>query len=354
MSQDIGDLVGSLYDEYGEQLDYENIYDDGKPGSLSSDKLMPNTTYYVCIESQYDIDYSITVKNVNEENTANKTVSNLLEAKKVKVSEDGMVTTGTNRNDAALVPLDTKIKGNIKKGTNAWFAFTTGTEENFTYNATIVNMSQGTNDIIGYLYDEYGEQLDYENIYDDGKPGSLSSDKLMPNTTYYIRLEEKDYDVDFSLIIKSPDAKDLNSGLVFQTPLEINEAQVQFEAEKAKFVDENGAKEVLRPVANVILEKPDSSILIVGTTATDGEQEERVKLSNDRAEAVKNVLVKIYKVPEAQIRTVGLGFEADPFERGKDRDSNGKFIESEGKKNRRVVILDASDTVAKSILNNEK
>jgi len=41
-----------------------------------------------------------------------------------------------------------------------------------------------------------------------------------------------------------------------------------------------------------------------------------------------------------------LGYEADPFERGQDREIEGditsKFIESEGKKNRRFVIMDLS------------
>ena len=356
MTADSSVIYGYLYDEYGEQLNYQSIYNDGKPVSLSSEELTPNTTYYISIDPNgNNVDYSVIVKNINAEKEANKTVSNVLEAKRVKISEDGTVTTGTNRNDAALVPLATKIKGNLKKDSNAWFAFTTGAEENFTYNATIVNMTADSDVIYGYLYDEYGNQLNYQSIYNDGKPVSLSSEELIPNTTYYIQLNPNgNNSVDFSLIIKSPDAKDLKAGLVFEKPLEINETQVQFEAEKAKFIDENAAKEVLRPVAEAILEKSESVVLIVGTTATDGEQEARVKLSNERAEAVKNLLVKTYKVPEKQIKTVGLGFEADPFERGKDRDSSGKFVESEGRKNRRVVILDASDEIAQGILNNNK
>ena len=355
MTPEAGNIYGYLFDEYGESLSNSPIYGNGKPDSLSSEELKPNTTYYIQVDPNgNNVDYSVIVKNINAEKEANKTVSNVLEAKRVKISEDGTVTTGTNRNDAALVPLETKVKGNLKKDYNSWFAFTTGAEENFTYNATIVNMTADSDVIYGYLYDEYGELLSNTPVYNDGKPASLTSQELMPNTTYYIQIEPNgNKSVDFSLIIKSPDAKDLKAGLVFETPLEINETQVQFEAEKAKFIDENGAKEVLRPVAEAILEKPESVVLISGTTATDGEQEARVKLSNERAEAVKNLLVKTYNVPENQIKTVGLGFEADPFERGKDRDSSGKFVESEGRKNRRVVILDASDEIAKGILNNK-
>ena len=278
------------------------------------------------------------------------------EEEEVKKEEsDGKIIAGTNQSDATPLPLDSKIFAKVKKDSNAWFAFTTGEDENAVYKATIVNMTPEAGNIYGYLFDEYGESLSNTPVYNDGKPASLTSQELMPNTTYYIQLEPNgNKSVDFSLIIKSPDAKDLKAGLVFEKPLEINETQVQFEAEKAKFIDENGAKEVLRPVAEAILEKPESVVLIAGTTATDGEQEARVKLSNERAEAVKNLLVKTYKVPEKQIKTVGLGFEADPFERGKDRDSSGKFVESEGRKNRRVVILDASDEIAQGILNNNK
>ena len=75
-----------------------------------------------------------------------------------------------------------------------------------------------------------------------------------------------------------------------------------------------------------------------------------MELSNERAKAVKNLLTTIYKVPESQLKTIGLGYEDDPFERGKDRDANGNFVESEGRKNRRVVVLDANDPVAQEIL----
>ncbi len=53
---------------------------------------------------------------------------------------------------------------------------------------------------------------------------------------------------------------------------------------------------------------------------------------------------------EGQHLTFGLGYEADPFVRGQDRDANGKFVESEGAKNRRVIVMDAEDLIAREIL----
>lgn len=76
-----------------------------------------------------------------------------------------------------------------------------------------------------------------------------------------------------------------------------------------------------------------------------------MRLSSQRAEAVKNLLVSAYGVPEDQLLTVGLGYAADPFPRGQDRDSSGNFVESEAVKNRRVVVLDANDPTAQEILN---
>ena len=50
----------------------------------------------------------------------------------------------------------------------------------------------------------------------------------------------------------------------------------------------------------------------------------------DKRAAVKDLLVSAFGMPESQIQTIGLGYKADPFVRGKDRDVNGKFVESEG------------------------
>lgn len=101
--------------------------------------------------------------------------------------------------------------------------------------------------------------------------------------------------------------------------------------------------------AEVILAYPDHPILLAGTMATNSTQEECVDLSNCRA-AVKDLLVSAFGVPEDQLTTIGLGFEADPFVRGQDRDANGKFAESEGAKNRRVIVMDANDPIAQELL----
>ena len=351
-----GRLRGTVIDEYGTQLEsYEDADDDGVPMTISIASLEPNTTYYVCLNSinNEKKDYSLIVKNPEDKQTAYKTLGTFSGAVGAVVKDGDTVTAGTNINDAIMLPLEAKVHGKVSVDQASWFSFTTGNNEGATYNVTFVNDSPSSGRLRGCLFDEYGTMLEsYEDADDNGVPKTISIASLESDTTYYVELYSvTNEDKDYSIMVKSPDANKQESNLIFETPFEINDTQVQFVAEKAVFIDEAQAKEVLKPVAEAILEHPDRSVLLAGTTATDGDQAARVQLSNKRAEAVKQLLVTVYKVPESQIKTVGLGFEADPFERGKDRDANGNFVESEGRKNRRVVVLDTEDPVAQEILN---
>lgn len=350
-----------LYDEYGNKITTSNIYakEDGTPVSFNSNELKANTTYYVRLysfDSKKQVRCSIVIKNPNDKNTALKTVGNVSQSGGTanELSENGEVVAGTNQSSATMLPIDTKVLGTIAESGNVWFGFTTGESETATYTGVAINTTAGSDIIEGFLYDEYGNRLSESNLYakQDGTPISITSDKLKPNTTYYIRLFSKNTNkkVSYSIAVKSSEEKKTESTLVFDTPFEINETQIQFVANKAEFTDEAKAKEVLKPVAEAIKKASGHSIMIAGTTATDGEQSSCVELSNQRAEAVKNILVNTYNVSESQVKTIGLGYEKDPFERGKDIDGNGKFVETEAVKNRRVVILDADDSIAQQLL----
>lgn len=354
-------LLGTLMDEYGTKVDSINAHkadNYGAPDTTIGEKLEPNTTYYMQIQplEDYDYDYSLIIKNTSDTSSAYKTIGNVSDAIRNTAQDGDTVESGTNTNinDAVEVPLGAGVHGTMKKCEAAWLSFTTGDQPRATYNATFVNDSPKSEPIIGTLMDEYGTKVDSIEVYkaeNDGTPQTITSDELEPNTTYYLQLiPTDDFDCDYSVTFKSPDAVAKQSDLIFETPFEINDTQIQFVAESDKFIDEAEAKEVLKPVAEAILKHPESSVLLAGTTATDGDQADRVKLSNRRAEAVKKLLVSAYKVPESQLKTVGLGFEADPFERGQDRDPSGKFVESEGRKNRRVVVMDAKDPIAQQIL----
>lgn len=360
-------IFGYLYDEYGTQLSDNSVRmyaeANGTPITISSNELETNTTYYIRLESRdsaKDTDYSVIVKDPASKNTAYKTAGSFSETGGTANEQEGEVTAGTNQSAATFLALGTKVSGTIEAARNVWFSFTTGETAEATYNVTYVNGTEDSeNGIFGYLYDEYGTLLSDNDVRmyaeANGAPIKISSNELEVNTTYYIRLESRDREkeIEYTLNVTSPEEKkDEKAALVFEVPFEINETQVQFVINEAVFIDEAQAKEAVKPVAEAVLNAPEHSILIAGTTATDGTQESCIDLSNRRAEAVKNLMVNTYKVPESQIKTVGLGYEADPFERGADIDANGNFVESEAKKNRRVVILDVDDPIAKQLLSN--
>ena len=356
-SPNTGILKVYLYDEYGTCLSNAPAQSDGVPATISAEELECDTTYYVRISpwgGGKEWEYSLIIKNPNDKTTAYRTAGTFSESQGA-VSEEGAITAGTNANGAVLLSLGTKVSGTVEENGNAWFAFTTGEDPEAVYKITAVNASPNTGILKVYLYDEYGTCLSNAPAQSDGVPATISAEELECDTTYYVRIspwgggEEWEY----TLLIQSPEVKkEEPSPLVFEKPFEINETQVQFVINQAVFIDEDQAKEVLKPVAEAILEHPDHSILIAGTTATDMTQEQCVDLSLRRAEAVKRLLTDTYHVPESQLQIVGLGYEKDPFERGKDRDADGNFVESEGKKNRRVVILDIDDPIAQELLQN--
>lgn len=348
---DLATLNVVVMDEYGDEIGREWPTKDGAPNTIYADDLSPNTTYYIRINANdgEKHDFSIVIKDPDAETSAYKTDDVFSHAITAQAEDGATLSAGTNVNEATMIPADVRVRGNLRLGTFAWFGFKTEKTPG-EYKITTVNATAGASIIHVYLYDEYGDIIAQEFVSSDGTPVTISTSKLKEDTVYYICLHS-DSKLEYSLIINSPEeAQPEENQLVFEVPFEINETQVQFVGNKAVFIDEAKAKEVMKPVAEAILAHPDRSILIAGTTATVGAQETSVTLSLERAEAAKQLLVNTYNVPASQISVVGLGFEDDPFERGKDIDANGNLVESEARKNRRVVVLDAEDPIAQELL----
>ena len=266
---------------------------------------------------------------------------------------------GSAQGGAVAFQLEQMVRAKIN-GSRKWFAFTTGSGTG--YEILLAPEGQYYRTIGFSLYNELGDQVWESGTNDDGSV-TVRQVQLSPQTTYYVAVEQLAGNKGTlifrvsSHITQSDTAAEIQrepetvEELVFEEPFSLDETQIMFVSNKAIFVDEEAAKAALAPVAEVILAHPDHPILLAGTTATDGEQESCVRLSSQRAEAVKNLLVSAYDVPADQLLTVGLGYAADPFPRGQDRDSKGNFVESEAVKNRRVVVLDANDPTAQAILN---
>ena len=351
-----------VYDEEGGKLAELQADNSGRASTKEVKELAPNTTYYITAACEYNrdetIDYVLTVKSPQAE-TGYQTTDSLQTA---GGTTGETIYPGNNMDDAALFPLDAKVSGRVSDGRFFWFAFVTGAAENAVYKFSAVNETLDSSNVMIYIYNEEGKELAHLGADSSGRASTKEVEGLQPETVYYMAIfceYTRKETINYTLIIKSP-VEDTPVGasveplekedLVFEVPFEINSTQVMFVADQAVFVNEADAKAALAPVAEIILAHPDHPILIAGTTATSGEQASCVKLSNRRAEAVKDLLTEAFDVPASQLLTIGLGYEADPFVRGQDRDANGKFVESEGAKNRRVIVLDAEDPIAKELL----
>jgi len=122
---------------------------------------------------------------------------------------------------------------------------------------------------------------------------------------------------------------------------------IQFIGDTAKYINQEGVRKVLTPVAEFMKASPGFPILLIGTTAGGKDKEFCLRLSSERADAVRDTLVSL-GASASQIKAIGLGFE-DPWHIP-DTSINGTLIESVAAQNRKVVLIDASSAEAQSIL----
>ena len=86
---------------------------------------------------------------------------------------------------------------------------------------------------------------------------------------------------------------------------------------------------IILQISQVLKQETSMKLNIVGHTDSDGSNESNLKLSKDRADAVKNALVSIYGIDASRLQTEGKG-ESEPV--SDNNSANGKA------KNRRVVF----------------
>lgn len=119
-----------------------------------------------------------------------------------------------------------------------------------------------------------------------------------------------------------------------------------FEEDSAELSSRDTALKVMEPYACSLSHYPNVDILIVGTTADDGTYGIYPNLSEDRAIAVKQILVEQGIEPD-RIETLGMGPNS-PWHQSEW--VNGDFIEEIAAENRAVHILSKDSEMAKSIL----
>ena len=87
---------------------------------------------------------------------------------------------------------------------------------------------------------------------------------------------------------------------------------------------------IIRQISQVLQQEADMKLKIVGHTDADGSDEANMKLSKDRAEAVKKALIDIYNISAERLQTDGKG-ESIPV--GDNKTTDGKA------QNRRVEFI---------------
>ena len=127
--------------------------------------------------------------------------------------------------------------------------------------------------------------------------------------------------------------------------IKLESQTVGFVPDSANYINEQNAKNTLRPYAEELKEYfkyyPYEKIWIVGTTAevTKGARD-GYDLSFKRAETVKKTLVDELGIPSEKVLTIGVGcvfpWKTDEF-------SNGYFDNNAAQKNRAVFLLSSSD-----------
>lgn len=127
---------------------------------------------------------------------------------------------------------------------------------------------------------------------------------------------------------------DETEDLDFKEPLVLSEDKVKFVGDQSVYVDEERAIEVLTPLADYMVKYDKFKLLLIGTTAGDNNSDRTIKLSEDRANTVKNTLVDMGANPD-NIVVIGLGCD-DPWH------ISGAGTQGEdAAKNRKVVMLNA-------------
>lgn len=127
--------------------------------------------------------------------------------------------------------------------------------------------------------------------------------------------------------------------------IKLESQTVGFAPDKALYINEQNARNILRPYAEELRAffeyYPDEKVWIAGTSAAVVKNARSgYDLSSQRAEAVKNTLVTEFGIPADKLLTIGLGCV---FPWWVDEFPNGDFDSTVAQANRAVFLLSSSD-----------
>ena len=117
-----------------------------------------------------------------------------------------------------------------------------------------------------------------------------------------------------------------------------------FNGDEATFVDRDDAVSELSPIVDYLLEHPDYTVILAGTTATAGTNEQCKELSLRRAEAVRQLMIDM-GTSETQIKhVIGLGYDHEFHV--EDLNADGSLNEKNAPENRAVLVIGTSTEAA--------
>ena len=131
--------------------------------------------------------------------------------------------------------------------------------------------------------------------------------------------------------------------------IEIPENKVAFIPDTADFQDVDSSKATLEPLAKTLKsEDEDAKCVLIGMTATSGEEDSAKMLSRQRAEGVAGILQQL-GVSKEQIICIGTGYDSTPFH-VQDTDGAGNLDESLAARNRCVLAVSVENKIAADLV----
>lgn len=123
----------------------------------------------------------------------------------------------------------------------------------------------------------------------------------------------------------------------------LDDTQVRFEPNTATLIDKDAAYRAISEISQSIIDS-EQTVTLIGSTASWGTEKSCLSLAEGRCNKVKQILIE-QGVDENKIHIKPIGRDSNSPLRVTDLDNDGNFIESEGKKNRFVLVTTDPDLV---------
>ena len=105
--------------------------------------------------------------------------------------------------------------------------------------------------------------------------------------------------------------------------------EILFETNKATI--KPSSEKILTELGNALKDNPNFKVMIIGHTDSDGKEEDNLKLSEKRAESVKNYLTSKFAIDGSRMQTTGKG-ELQPLAENKTEEGKSQNRRVEFKK----------------------